>query len=622
MKVSRMQQLSLYVGLALVFGSTLSAPNVLATNAGDAKEAHTIVVTATRSEQQLSEVPASVGVVTGDDIRERHATNMNEALNIVPGVDINTYGGGVGYTNSNAFRINGSDQVLYLVDGINMGAAGVNPPMTILKDMSSIDRVEVQRGAGSTLYGSGAIGGVVNVITAKPEQGVQTKLRVMGGSNDLEQYAITNEGSKNDWYWRVGLQKDIIGSYKDGHGVRIPQHGNSHTASFMVGNKINDKNDVKISYDTYRGDVMYSDHLGALNHIRYGNEANDSLRAIWNNKISNRWSHQLYLMNNHYKTTYDGYLTDVKTRGIGDQVTYKAKDHTVVGGFDWRQDKVVNMGGVKLTNASYFIQDEWKFAPKWTVTPGIRIDHHSSFGTHTSPSISLGYDVNAKTNVYAAYKEYFLAPTPYQLFDGFNGNRNLKPETGHEFDLGVHHKFGKTWNSNLSFFSRSTKDKIGWVMTNPAAFTGQYRNFDTEKAHGINADVRKQLTKHLSARLGYTYTHIDATPTRKANRDGYVPKHAVNAGLDYNDAKWDAHLDIRGIINRPGTADNVFPRKTYWLADISANYRVRENVTVFGRINNIFDTYYAEQSSVRWGNPGDWWPGQGRNFRLGLEVTI
>ena len=61
-------------------------------------------------------------------------------------------------------------------------------------------------------------------------------------------------------------------------------------------------------------------------------------------------------------------------------------------------------------------------------------------------------------------------------------------------------------------------------MTNPAAFTGQYRNFDTEKAHGINADVRKQLTKHLSARLGYTYTHIDATPTRKANRDGYGTK--------------------------------------------------------------------------------------------------
>ena len=101
-------------------------------------------------------------------------------------------------------------------------------------------------------------------------------------------------------------------------------------------------------------------------------------------------------MNNHYKTVYDHYPVDVKTRGIGDQVTYKVKDHTVVGGFDWRQDKVVNMGGIKLTNMSYFVQDEWKVAPKWTVTPGVRVDHHSAFGTHTSPSISIGYDVNAK----------------------------------------------------------------------------------------------------------------------------------------------------------------------------------------------------------------------------------
>ena len=96
MKVSKMKRLSMYVGLALVFGSTLSVTQVLAADAGDAKETHTIVVTATRSEQQLSEVPASVGVVTGDGIRERQATTMNEALNIVPGVDINTYSGGGG----------------------------------------------------------------------------------------------------------------------------------------------------------------------------------------------------------------------------------------------------------------------------------------------------------------------------------------------------------------------------------------------------------------------------------------------------------------------------------------------------------------------------------------------
>lgn len=622
MKAFKHQKLAAYVAMILVSGCMFTVPGVQGEEPDDVKETHTVVVTATRSEQELSKVPASVAVVSGDDVRERHATNMNEALRIAPGVDINTYGGGVGYTNSNVFRINGSNQVLYMVDGINMNAAGVNPPMTILKNMEGIERIEVLRGAASTLYGSGAVGGVVNVITTKPEQGVRTKARIMGGSYDLEQYALMNEGRQDTWYWRLGYEKDIIGSYKDAHHVRIPQHGNSHNMSFMIGNEIDKNNDVRISYDTYRGDVMYSNHLGQLNQLRYGHEANDSLRAVWNSKINDKWSHQLYGMNNHYKTTYDGYTTDVKTRAVGDQVTFRSKDHTVIGGFDWRQDKVLNMNGVKLTNSSYYVQDAWKFAPKWTLTPGVRVDHHSAFGTHTSPHVSLGYDVNERTNVYVAYNEYFLAPAPYQLFDGYNGNRNLKPESGREWDLGVHHKFGRTWNGNLNFFTRRTKDKIGWVMTDPATFTGQYRNFDTERAHGVSVDLRKQLTNHLSARVGYTYTHIDATPTRRANVDGYVPKHAVNAGLDYNDAKWDAHLDIRGNIDRPGTGSNAFPKSTYWITDLSANYRVNDNITVFGRVNNLFNTYYAEQSNVRYGNPGDWWTGQGRNFRVGMEVTF
>lgn len=603
------QRLAAYVAMVLVTGCSCVVTDVQGAEPAKNNVIHNVVVTATRSEQELSKVPASVAVVSGDDVRERHATNMNEALRIVPGVDINTYGGGIGYTNSNKFRINGSDQVLYMVDGINMNAAGINPPMTLLKNMEGIERIEVLRGAASALYGSGAVGGVVNVITAKPEEGIKTKARIMGGSYDLEQYALMNEGRQRNWYWRVGYEKDILGSYKDAHHVRIPQHGNSHSASFMIGNEINENNDVRITYDTYRGDVMYSNHLGRLYQRRYGREANDSLRAVWNSKINENWSHQLYGVNNHYKTTYDGYTTDVKTRAIGDQVTFRSNNHTVVGGFDWRQDTVLTMNGIKLTNSSYYVQDEWRFAPKWTFTPGIRMDHHSAFGTHTSPHVALGYDINDRTNVYVSYNEYFLAPTPYQLFDGFNGNRNLNPETGHEWDFGVHHKFGRTWNANLNVFTRRTKDKIGWVMTDPVKFVGQYRNFDTERAHGFSADVRKQITNHLSARIGYTYTHVAGTPTRGVNVDGYVPKHAIHAGLDYNDAKWDAHLDVRGNIDRPGIADHVFPRSTYWITDISANYRVNDTITVFGRINNLFNTYYAEQSNVRYGNPGDWWSG-------------
>nr|WP_252894644.1 TonB-dependent receptor plug domain-containing protein [Veillonella denticariosi] len=147
MKAFKHQKLAAYVAMILVSGCMFTVPGVQGEEPDDVKETHTVVVTATRSEQELSKVPASVAVVSGDDVRERHATNMNEALRIAPGVDINTYGGGVGYTNSNVFRINGSNQVLYMVDGINMNAAGgVNPPMTILKNMEGIERIEVLRG--------------------------------------------------------------------------------------------------------------------------------------------------------------------------------------------------------------------------------------------------------------------------------------------------------------------------------------------------------------------------------------------------------------------------------------------------------------------------------------------
>ena len=304
---------------------------------------------------------------------------------------------------------------------------------------------------------------------------------------------------------------------------------------------------------------------------------------------------------------------------------------TLIGGFDWRQDKVNTIGdswekitGKKLTNTSYYVQDAWNFAPKWTLTPGIRVDHHSEFGSHTSPHISLGYDVNEKTNVYVSYNEYFLAPPPYQLFSETYGNRNLKPETGHEVDFGVHHQFSNSLLGNLNFFTRHSTDKIDYNMS-----TSKYANFSNEKARGFSFDLRKQITGNLSARAAYTYTHIDATSGRSANANGYVPKHAINLGLDYNDAKWDAHLDVRAVIDRPGratTADrgDFFPKSTYWITNVSANYRITDDITVFGRINNIFDVYYAEMSNVAgWGGTaGDWWAMPGRNYQLGMEFTF
>lgn len=413
--------------------------------------------------------------------------------------------------------------------------------------------------------------------------------------------------------------------YKDAHGTEIPQHLNAESTSFMLGRKIDAHHDFSLYYDNYDADTMWSNSNKNLLLRNYGFVKMTSWRGVLNSEFGERWQNRFTLLDSDFSNLYN----DITTKSIGDQLTWTDDANTVTGGFEWRQDRVHHMNGVKLTNMSYFIQDAWQFAPNWTLTPGLRLDHHSAFGSHTSPHISLAYEFNDCTNAYLSYNEYFVAPSATHLYSTTYGNPAMKPETGHAWEAGVNHQFSDTFAGHLSYFVRESTDKIGYDM-----LTNKYANFDTEDAHGLNLDLRKQFTKELSGRFGYTYTHVDSTPQRAANVDGYVPKHAVVFGLDYDRTAWDLHLDVRGNIDRKGpqTSDvaalpdnSFFPKTTYWITDISANYHATKNLTIFGRVNNLFDVFYAEQSNARsnwWGQPNECWTVPGRNYQLGVELKF
>lgn len=600
-----------------------------------------IVITGTRMAQPLQTVPANMSVVTGKDLQDRHVTNMEEALRLVPGVYQQVYT--MGQEGTATIRINGSDHVQYLVDGMNMTFqnTGDFTPVIGFRNIDAIDRVEVLKGASSSLYGSNAIGGVINVITRKPEEGMKTKLRFMGGSYNQEQYGIANEGREGKIYWRASYVKDHIGDFKDGHDNHVPQSNQAHTASFMVGSEINDKNEIRIAYDTYRSNVRYGDSLnhfyqpissfGPNGVMNKGSRKFDSFRILWDNKINDRLKHSFHIARNEYSATdfslVPGNSSDFKNRTIqlGDQITYSANKHTIIGGFDWEQsltnywdDYAPNVPNTKMTNTSYYVQDTYRVAPEWTVTPGLRIDHHFLFGTHTSPHISVGYDVNDKTNVYVAYNKFFAAPTAYQLYGPY-GRTDLKAETGYEWSVGVHQKWDESLVGNAHVFARKSNDKIGY----DSAY--KYFNVDKELAYGFSADIAKKISSDWSARLGYTYTDIKFKKNgkyEKNNIKGYVPRHEIVTGVDYNHHKWDAHFDMRIAMQRRGPVGNAFPRNSYVVANLSANYQATDNIKVFGAINNVFDTYYAENTNVAYGGAGDWWSMPGRNYRVGLELSF
>ncbi len=587
-----------------------------------------VVVTATKTPVKEFETNANITVITREALEQGHYHDLSEVLRNVPGVYIANYSGGVGYENSNSLRINGSDQIVILIDGVRVNVAGVNFPASAYTSLDNVERIEVLKGSASSLYGSAAKGGVINIITRKVDSNKST-LTITGGSYDKENYAFTNQGKTGDYSWVVTSQKDLLGNYTDAHGLTIPQHLNADSNTIKLTKQINEASDVTLTYDQSKANVLYSGSNFKLNTNKFGTRDNSDCKVIYNYKFSDNAQNQLTFFNGIYNTKYNNYLTHIKTIGIQDQFTRKfGKNHIITTGFDFSQDQILHMHDITLTNRAFYIQDEWDVTEKWKVTSGMRYDNNSSFGNHTTPKINLGYKQNDKTNYYLSYGEFFITPTPSQLYSGAYGNLNLKPEEGHTLEAGMNHKFDDTLTGSVHVFQRNSSNVVGFVYTGP--MTGQYQNIDKEKAHGWDMQLNKKFSDKVNAYVGYTHTMVDPTAARTQNVDGYIPKGAWNIGLNYQQEKYDVEVQGRGVIDRPGpqTTDayeNFFPASTYWIWDVGVNYKVAKNTKAFLKVNNVFDTFYAEHSNARstwWGQPGEWWTSPGRNYQIGVQYQF
>lgn len=586
-----------------------------------------VVVTATRTPVEEFKANANVTVISKKQLDEHHYENLGEVLRSVPGVTVNNYSLS-GYDNSNGLRMNGSDEIVVLVDGVKINNVVNKVSAVQLKNMENIERIEVLKGSASTLYGSNAKGGVINIITRRPE-GVKTKLAASAGSYSTENYTLNHQGKANSWSWDLTAAKNRIGTFKDGQGNHTPSYTDADTLSFKVANKISDKHEVIATYDKYKADYRY---IGLYEYemgtpIRVGSVDNKNYKFIVNSKFDDAVSNTFSYFNSNIFTDFNKYYTEVRTQRVNDQLTYNMKDINVISaGFEFTQDKVMTAGGVKMTNRSVYLQDQWNITPNLKLTGGIRHDDNSGFGSHNSPSVNLGYTFNkGKTNVYASYSEYFIPPSTTHLYSAKYGNPNIRPESGDTKEIGVNHRIDDTMAVSAHVFWRRSEDRIGYL-----AGIGKYANVGDERAKGWDIQLRKQFNKNLSSFIGYTHMDVGATAQRNKNVDGYEPRGSYNIGVDYSDNKLSANLTGKGVIDRVGATDGTaigkfFPCDTYWVWDLGVNYKASKNVRVFAKCNNIFDKFYAEHSNARtsWGGAEEqWWTAPGRNFLVGVEYSF
>lgn len=605
----------------------------------DAYTMDDVIVTAERVPTSRMDTPANVSVITAEEIEANHYGSVAEALEHVNGVIISNGASG----NDSVVRLNGDERVVVMVDGrrINndqgsMTRASAN--LESIASMKNIERIEIVKGGGSALYGSDAIGGVINIITKKGDS-LRTTIDVNAGSWGTYNYELSNEGSidKLSWYVTGGFQRQNHFEYKyNGTNASMPysdQKNNSFTA--RVDAEIDRRSSLRLEFE--HKSMHGGAHTGVFPDFRFDGKQDQLFNNValsYHFKENTKTPGVLRIYNNYKWTTFalDDLGVDqsapfnTNTTGVEYQNGWTLGDaHTLVAGADWRESKSGNLDkgydDEKIRNGAVYLQDTWNFAPKWSLVPGVRFDHHSLFGSHWSPKAAINYNADDNTQVYASWGRVFKAPTADDLYYTnpawmMYGDQNLKPESGHTETVGITHKIDDKTTVGASYFWSEIHDAIYWVY-NPDTWETRAMNISHEKKHGIELFMQKKFDKHWSVDVGYSYIKTEAKgSTNSTDVTGKnLQPNGYRFGIHFRQGPWKANL--MGTIGS-GLDRGYFSTNSYTLIDFNASYDITKNLTAYFKANNLTNQEYQVSPATGWAQ----YPGKGRFFQIGLTCSF
>lgn len=608
-----------------------------------------MIVTATATPVDKVKTAASVYVITSKEIEDRQYQNLYEALQSVPGMNSRLYGNGVGYELSGYSVPSLRDKyAVVLIDGVNQSMDGKARNSLIDINPRDIDRIEVLKGSASVLYGSNAIGGVINVITKRADVKNESSVKVSVGNFGYQSYNLSNRGSEGNAYWAVNLERRNTGDYKDGSGVNHPTDKKNNIANVKFGYKVNNKMDVIVKYDSSHQDMKWSElykksgvianHDGEFNidNItlisdfvdKENGEGNNFYVFKGNMKAVRNYHHNpdKELPDGSYTFKDSGETYKIKAFRVADRY-YKQlnKEHRILIGAEHYNYKDVYLEGKnKIKETSVFLQDEWNFAKNFKLTSGVRYIVPGDFAGKWISSFNLGYNPNEKLGLYIARNEYYVQPSMSQVFGTYlyNPNPDIKPTSGHTLELGANYQIDDTSFLNANIYRREEDNSISWVKEGTKR---KYVNVDgTAVNNGFELAYEKKFDDNWKAAVSY-FRHW----SNKTGKQSFLPKDIVSVNVDYTKGKTDVGLFGIGKYSLYGKSPLYYqslPTDSFWVFNAYVNYRPTKNIKVFGRINNLFDKDYS--------NVGNWfdlndggldainYSDEGRNFVVGVEYSF
>ena len=500
-----------------------------------------VVVTATRTELEISDTPQSISVITKEEIRNTPDRTIPEIIQRAAGVLI-TNNGPLGSITTANIRGSEAGQVLVMIDGrrINDAQNGLFDLSNLPLSKDEIERIEVLRGSASALYGADAMGGVINIITRSPNKDPYTRVASSFGRFGTEEYSLTHR-------WKPGaFGYGLFATRGRSEGFRP----NSDYDTWTFGGELNYdfpwKGELKVSARNILKEIGVP---GPINMPSPEDRQKDNLTQLdlnYRDKIGANVTLNFRGFQNFYRQTFTpgaqgfegGPPVVHKSYATGGDLQATAaigSAHLVTGGVEGIQDRVdsSSLGVQRATRSAVYLQDEIEVVKAVTATLGLRYDTNSLFQNQWDPRAGLLFRLPWDTRIRASVARSYRAPTFNDLFWPTSafvaGNPNLQPEKAWAYELGGEKKFGDLAVFKIAGFYRDVSDLIRWASG--ADFVWRPSNVQTAHIWGGEAELIFFPLKGLSIPLNYSYLY----PRDQSTGDPITnkPRHIVDAGIEY-----------------------------------------------------------------------------------------
>ncbi len=592
----------------LIYGIIFTLLNTpVLVSAQEAIDLGQVVITATKTEEELKKVSSSVTVITREDIENKKVATTAELLREVPGLDV-ARSGGPGKMTSIYLRGGNSGHVLVLIDGIQ-----VNSPTTGNFDFSNlttdnIERIEIVRGPQSTLYGSDAMGGVINIITRKGKGKSKVSLTAGGGSFDTSRGAVSLTFADK----KVDFSLTASRLETEGISAATAQNGdNDDYTNTTVAMKFG----VKLSPTTLLNTTLRRtdarselDARAFLDDPNFVQNTQQTLLGVNLTQQIGDWCEQrlkFQMMKNKLEgadpdTVLNNYRIDTDVRQGEWQQNFFLFDKadTLTMGVEYEQQSADSRGNFNegIRNRAVYIQNQAALLDETLfLTAGARVDKHSLFGSWDTYKLGMSYLFKTTdTRFKANYGSGFKAPTLNDLYwpttAWSRGNSNLKPEENWGYDFGLEQRFWRLF-FGATYFHNTYDNLIQWVEYAPWSYEPQ--NVAEATTEGIELEMGINPCDKVELKLNYTQTRAKNKVTDKelARR----PEHKANMSLDIRPTdQANINLTLNYVGKRWDNTANTRDIAAYFKLDVAAYYDLTEHVQIFARADNLLDEKYEE----------------------------